>query len=150
MHNLPMSRPLALAALFVLASAGWCQTATGIVLRDHAAFEWKTSGTLPPGAEYQLLYEEPKTHAVQLMARFKAGYKLPTHRHTNDESIVVVKGKLAIELDGKEEVLGPGSYAHIPARTPHTLRSAGLGRCEFLVIMTGPFDVLGLDDARPE
>ncbi|MBI4678234.1 MAG: cupin domain-containing protein [Elusimicrobia bacterium] len=144
-----MIRAHVIAVLAVLAAAvGWSQTAPGFVVADYKTFDWKTSGTLPPGAEYHLLYEEPKTHAVQLMARFKARYSLPLHHHSHDETIVVVRGRLGITANDKEDVLGPGSYARIPAKTRHALRAAGLGRTEFLVLMTGPYDVLGLESPK--
>lgn len=151
MHNVPMNKRPLIASLAVL-SAAVClgQTSPGLVVAEHGKIDWKASGSLPPGAEYHLINEDPKTHAVQILARFKARYVLASHHHTHDETIVVVRGKLGIQTETAKTVLGPGSYAKIPAHAPHTLRAAGWGGCEILVIMTGPYDARFTQSARSE
>ncbi|MFA6318630.1 MAG: cupin domain-containing protein [Elusimicrobiota bacterium] len=146
-----MRRAIALAGLAALGSVVCWSAGTGLpglIVKDHADFEWKTSGTMPPGTEYHLLYEDPKTHAVQLMARFKAKLRVPVHHNSHDKTMVVIRGKLGVDLGSGERILGPGSFIRIPAKTPHSTRAAGFGGCEMLVLMTGPYDVLGLEPAK--
>jgi quercetin dioxygenase-like cupin family protein len=136
-----MSRILPAVAVIFLAILGWAQSAALPVVKPSAGIDWKASGSLPPGAEYHLVYEDPKTHAVQTLVRFPKGYGLPAHSHSADETILVLKGKLVIELAGKSETLGAGGYAVIPAGTTFSLKSAGFGGADFLAAFNGPFDM---------
>ncbi|MBI5208872.1 MAG: cupin domain-containing protein [Elusimicrobia bacterium] len=124
------------------------QTSPGLVVGNHSSLEWKAPGSLPPGAEYHLIFEDPKSHAVQFLARFKSRYDFATHHHSYDETIVVVKGKLIFESAAGKTALGPGSYVRIPAKEPHALRTGKFGGCEIMVSMKGPFDALGMTPAR--
>ena len=131
-----------LAVVAVLASWALAQTAAAPVVRSASAIDWKASGSLPPGAEYHLVYEDSKTHAVQTLVRFPRGYGLTPHSHTADETIVMLKGKLVIEIAGKEsETLAAGGYAMIPGGTVFSLKAAGFGGAEFLAAFNGPFDM---------
>lgn len=117
------------------------------VVRHYKDVEWKVSGSLPAGEsshDYHLLYEDKATKAVQTYVRFDKGFVLPTHSHTHDEILVVLKGKLALEIDGKETVLKAGSYAVIPGGAPHAMRNKGWGKVEMLVSWSGPVDFKGL------
>lgn len=136
-----MKRALPLAVVAVLASWALAQNAAAPVVKPASAIDWKASGSLPPGAEYHLIYEDPKTHAVQTLVRFPRGYGLPLHSHTADETILVLKGKLVIEIAGKSETLAAGGYAAIPGGTVFALKAAGFGAAEFLAAFNGPFDM---------
>ncbi len=138
--------PLLFAVL--LPSFSLAQIPTGPRAMPVDKIEWKSPGSLPPGAEFHALYEDKTTKAVETLVRFKAGYVLPEHRHTQDEVLVVTKGKLAITMNGEETVLSPGAYAVIPGGTPHSFKVKGMGRCEFVVTMSGPFDILGLSPVK--
>ena len=132
-----------LAVVAVLASWALAQNASAPVVKSSAKIDWKASGSLPPGAEYHLIYEDPKTHAVQTLVRFPKGYGLPEHSHSADETILVLKGKLVIEFAGKSETLTSGGYAVFPAGTVFSLKAAGFGGTDFLAAFNGPFDMKG-------
>ena len=113
-------------------------------LVEPGSIEWKASGSLPAGAailEYHVVHEDPVSHAFQVLVRFSKGYALAAHEHPHDETIVVLKGKLRVRLGAEEKVLGPGSYAAIPAGTEHALATAGWGGCELLISFAGPVDL---------
>jgi quercetin dioxygenase-like cupin family protein len=132
---------LSLAALGCLALSA---VAADVVLKTPGEIDWKVSGTLPQGAathDYHLIYEEPKTHGIQTFVRFSKGYELSAHQHTHDETIVVLKGKLAVTTGGKTTTLGPGSYAVLPAGTAHALKVQGWASCEMLITFAGPMDL---------
>ena len=129
------------AVVAVLASWALAQNALAPVVKPAAKVDWKASGSLPPGAEYHLIYEDPKTHAVQTLVRFPKGYGLPEHSHTADETILVLKGKLVIEFAGKSETLTTGGYAVFPAGTVFSLKAASFGGADFLAAFNGPFDM---------
>jgi len=136
-----LKRALPLAVVAVLASWALAQTAAVPVVKTAAAVDWKASGSLPPGAEYHLIYEDPMTHAVQTLVRFPKGYALPPHSHSTDETIVVLKGKLVLDLGGKSETLSAGGYAMLPAGTVFAIKTAGFGGVDFLASFNGPFDM---------
>jgi quercetin dioxygenase-like cupin family protein len=116
------------------------------VIKHPGEIQWKVSGTLPPSAEYALIYEDPVTRGVQLLVRFPSGYVLPIHSHGQDETILVIKGKLIVDLGQKPQTLEAGAYATIPAGLNHSLRAKGA--CVLLVTVTGPCDVKGLPSVK--
>jgi quercetin dioxygenase-like cupin family protein len=140
---LKLALPLAVVA--VLASWAWAQNAAGPVVKPAAQVDWKPSGSLPPGAEFHLVYEDPKTHGVQTLVRFPKGYGLPPHSHSADETILVLKGKLLIDVGGRKETLSSGAYAVLPAGTIFSLKAAGFGGADFLCAFNGPFDMKAAD-----
>jgi quercetin dioxygenase-like cupin family protein len=46
----------------------------------------------------------------------------PLHTHPQDESYVVLEGRLVLKADDKRFELGPGAVAAVPAGVPHTFR----------------------------
>lgn len=140
-----MLRAWAFAALLSLSAA---YASSLRVAHPAAEIDWKASGSLPPGAEYHLVREDPITHGVQILVRFPAGYSLPEHAHASDETLVVLKGKLLVTEGGTSTTLGPGSYALFPAGRAHALAAKGWNGCELLVSMAGAFDIKGLRDGK--
>ncbi len=136
-----MKRVLPIAAVVFLALPGWAQGVSAPVVKTASQVDWKASGSLPSGAEYHLIYEDAKTHAVQTMVRFPKGYGLASHSHSADETILVLRGKLVLELAGKSMTLTAGGYAVIPAGTVFSLRAAGFGGADFLAAFNGPYDM---------
>jgi len=133
--------------------AAHCQ---GIPPADLARIEaripddsWSPPTHLPPGAEYHLLRESPKTHGIQAVARFPAGYAVREHTHECDETFVVIRGKLWIKIGDREEVLGPGGFAVLPAGVPHALGSKTFFRkTVFVTVTDGPYDVRFTEDGK--
>lgn len=142
-----MIKTLVVVAATAALGLAWGQTAAPI-LKSHDQIDWKVSPSLPLGAEYHLVYEDKNSHSVETLVRFPSGYVLPPHSHSNDETILILRGKLEIEVAGRSTVLGPGSYALIPAGMTHALKAKGWGRCEILALLTGPFDIKGLPPVK--
>lgn len=57
-----------------------------------------------------------------------AGAAVHEHQHPEEEVWNVVEGRLAITIDGKEHVAGPGSAAIVPASTRHSVRALTASR----------------------
>lgn len=137
-----MTKTTALLVAALGAALARAADAPGPVVKSASELEWHASGDLPPGAEYALVYEDPKTHAVQTLVRMPKGYSIPAHSHSTDETIVVLKGKVILGIGGTERTVGPGGTAVIPAGTVFTMRIDGfLGGAQFLAAFSGPFDV---------
>src|ERR1700757_4359265 len=94
-----------LAALALLPLPGLAAEASAPVVKAPSDIDFHASGSLPPGAEYHLIYEEPKTHGVELIVRMPRGYTLPAHRHTYDETMYVIKGKIILGFGEKTETV---------------------------------------------
>ena len=139
---------LALSALLLLPAAR-AADAPGPLIKEPGTIDWKASGSLPPGAEYHLMYEDSKTHAVQTLVRFPRGYTLPPHSHSADELMLVLKGRLVLGFGERKETVGPGGYALIPAGTVFTLKAEGFGGVEFMASFNGPFDMKLPAAAKP-
>ena len=43
----------------------------------------------------------------------------PPHHHPWDEAFYVLDGEISLTLEGEAHLLGPGSFAHLPAGTVH-------------------------------
>jgi quercetin dioxygenase-like cupin family protein len=127
----------------LLAALSLTTHAVELTLKQPADLEWKVSGTLPQGVathDYSLVYEDPATHGITTLVRFSKGYELPPHIHTHDETLIVLKGKLSVTIEGKTTTLGPGGYAVIPAGLVHAFKAGGWSGCEMVVSFAGPMD----------
>lgn len=142
---------LPLAALAALSLFAWAADAPAPapVVKSAGDIDWHASGSLPPGAEYHLIYEEPKTHAVQTIVRMPRGYVLPPHRHTYDETIFVLKGKVVLGFGARTEAVAAGGYAVIPAETVFSMKIEGFGGAQFIAAFNGPFDAKSAAPAKP-
>lgn len=127
-------------ALAWLAAAAF---AVSPIVKQPTEIDWKVSGTLPQGTathDYHLIHEDPASRGIVALVRFSKGYDLPAHAHSKDETILVLKGKLELTMEGKTSVLGPGAYAVVPADMPHALKVQGWSGCEFVITVAGPVD----------
>ncbi|MBS0317677.1 MAG: cupin domain-containing protein, partial [Proteobacteria bacterium] len=53
-------------------------------------------------------------------ATFPAGTFVPTHLHTKqDEYLMVLDGRIDLELDGEKQSAGPGDLVRLPRGIPH-------------------------------
>src|SRR5262249_32039218 len=87
------------------------------------------------------LYADARTGEEHYVIRYPAGVKARLHRHSVAHTIVVLEGRL--EANGR--VIGPGSYAHFPAREPMRHQPTGEEDCLFVILFHGPFDVQIVD-----
>jgi quercetin dioxygenase-like cupin family protein len=91
----------------------------------------------------RLLYQDPESGEEHYLIRYPAGLQGRVHRHSAAHTIVVLEGM----LDANGTVIGPGAYAHFPARQPMRHQATEDSSCLFVVIFHAPFDVEILDDA---
>ena len=136
---------LALVVVAAGSLALWAQsnlpTGRELTVKTPSDFDWKPSTNLPPGAEYHLIREDPATRGIQAVVRFPSGYSFGSHACDADETIVVLKGKLAVKTGDVERVLEPGGYAAIPAGLEHEFTVKSWGSCWYLLTTAGPFKI---------
>lgn len=107
--------------------------------------------SLPPGAQAALLLGSPaKEGPFVLRLKFPAGFVIPPHRHSKDEFVTVISGKVSITSGEKVDraavkPVPAASFIHLPAGMPHYL----LAEAETVVQINGvgPFDVTYIDPA---
>jgi quercetin dioxygenase-like cupin family protein len=113
--------------------------------------------SLPPGAQAAALLGSPaKEGPFVLRLKFPAGFVIPPHRHTKDEFVTVLSGRVAISSGEKVDRgalkhVPAASFIHLPAGMPHYLHA----ETETIVQIngTGPFDVVyvnPMDDPRKQ
>lgn len=74
---------------------------------------------------------------LQLMqAALKPGQSVPRHNANSNVHILVVRGEVAINLDGTEIIANEGSLVPVIHRTPMNIRNQSEKDASFLIIKT--------------
>jgi mannose-6-phosphate isomerase-like protein (cupin superfamily) len=118
-------------------SAGTGSTSTAQLISGDSV-KWLT---VRPGQDNSVLWGNPRTGAYGRFNRFAAGFEDRPHFHTRDLRVVIVSGTMIVRIAGGAPVeLGAGSYALIPAGSPHTHSCKGGSACVLFVEQDGPND----------
>ena len=145
-------RTLAVLSLALAAASGTAQAADQHHTAVHAdAVKWGAAPpSLPPGAQAAVLLGSPaKEGPFVLRLKFPAGFVIPPHRHSKDEFVTVISGRVLIasgeKVDRSMKGLPQASFVHLPAGMPHY----AWAQVESVVQIngTGPFDVTYLNPA---
>jgi quercetin dioxygenase-like cupin family protein len=56
------------------------------------------------------------------------------HKHEHEEIVIVVEGTAQTFMEGKMEIVEPGSVIHFGSNQMHSLRNAGTTPCRYYVI----------------
>lgn len=79
--------------------------------------------------------ESPGLDVVRFVVPVGAG--APPHLHGREqESFLVVRGELSVNVGGEERTLRAGEAAALPAGTPHAFMNLGPAEAEVLVMLT--------------
>src|SRR5262249_62117263 len=84
------------------------------------------SGPIVPGGNGRVFHSENMTFAYYAVDA--EAEPIHEHHHPYEEVWNVVEGQLAITIEGREHVLGPGCAGVVPANTPHSTRTLGPSR----------------------
>jgi quercetin dioxygenase-like cupin family protein len=109
-----------------------------------AAVKW---GPCPPifaaGCQIAVLRGDPARPNADVLLRVPAGFRLPPHRHTSEERMVLTTGRLRVRYQGNPaRVLSAGTYAYGPAGLPHEAQCISRERCTLFIAFEGPIDAL--------
>lgn len=76
--------------------------------------------TLPPGMSRRCV-----TLGDVMLAMHEAFPNLETHAHTHDSAQItyVIRGRMAVSIDGDKKFMGPGEFAYVPAGVPHYIQT---------------------------
>ena len=61
----------------------------------------------------------------------------PLHKIQHSEMVVVVRGTLEFDHDGKAERAGPGSIIYVALGTMHAMKNVGDGPAQYVIIQIG-------------
>lgn len=111
---------------------------------DSPGLEW---GPCPPpfarGCEIAVLHGDPAKPNADILLRVPGGFRLPPHKHSSAERMILVGGQLRVRYEGNPpRVLTPGSYAYGPAGLPHEGQCVGRQRCVLFIAFEGPVDAV--------
>ena len=142
---------LALLAVVALAAPAQASDSHHTVVPADAVKWGPAPPSLPPGAQAAVLLGNPgKEGPFVLRLKFPAGFIVPPHRHSKDEFVTVMAGKLAISAGEKVDraslkPLPPASFIHLPGGMPHY----AYAEVETVVQLhgVGPFDVVYVNPA---
>ncbi len=114
---------------------------------NGTALKW---GPCPPPftgkCELTILRGDPAQANADVMLRLPAGYRLPPHKHSSAERMILVGGKLQVHYQGSPtQILRPGHYAYGPAGLAHDGRCVGPQPCTLFIAFEGPVDVVAVD-----
>lgn len=61
----------------------------------------------------------------------------PPHRHVHEELFLLMKGNVAVTIEGKTTLIGPGSAAFVHSNELHGVRNPGPEKAQYFVVATG-------------
>ena len=61
----------------------------------------------------------------------------PPHRHRHEELFLMMKGSLAVTIEGKTTVIGPGAAAFVHSGELHGVHNPGDDDAQYFVVATG-------------
>jgi len=105
---------IATAALLATVQA---QKSKKVVYASSAQATYKASQM--KGVSMEAVWGDADKGAHGTFTKFDPGYDAGMHTHTNDVSIVVVKGAYLYKDEGGERRVGPGDYLFVPGAHKH-------------------------------
>ncbi len=77
----------------------------------------------PPaeGMTRRVVYQDE--HLKAMLFGFAAGKELPRHTSPRDAVLQVLQGEATLELADDRHTVQPGTWVHMPAQLPHSLRA---------------------------
>jgi quercetin dioxygenase-like cupin family protein len=108
------------------------------VASEHAKF----TKSPKPGSSMAVVWGDPDKGAHGTFTKFVPGYDAGMHTHTNDVSLVVIKGAYLYKDDAGEKRVGPGDFIKIPGGHKHWSGGDKTEGALFYEEGSGKFDVI--------
>jgi len=108
---------LAIMALAIVVLVGVAQAQKQVIYASSAKATYKPMPT--GGASMGVLAGDPEKGAHKTFTKFEPGYDAGMHSHTNDVSIVVIKGAYLYKDEAGEKRVGPGEFLFVPGGHKH-------------------------------
>ena len=118
-----MKKILVVSALAALAVAAVSVVVAEAQKDKHVVYVSSANATYKPsqmsGVSMQVLRGDPDKGSHATFTKFDPGYDAGSHTHTNDVSIVVIKGAYLYKDDAGEKRVGPGEFLLVPGGHKH-------------------------------
>ena len=131
---------LAIVALTIVVLVGVAQAQKQVIYASSAKATYKPMPT--GGASMGVLAGDPEKGAHKTFTKFEPGYDAGMHSHTNDVSIVVIKGAYLYKDEAGEKRVGPGEFLLVPGGHKHWSGGDKTEGALFYEEGTGKFDVI--------
>jgi quercetin dioxygenase-like cupin family protein len=105
----------ALTIVVALVSVAQAQKQVIYVSSGQATYKPSPMG----GVSIQVLRGDPDKGSHATFTKFEPGYDAGTHTHTNDVSLVVIKGAYLYKDEAGEKRVGPGEFLLVPGGHKH-------------------------------
>ena len=131
---------LAVMALAIVVLVGVAQAQKQVIYASSAKATYKPMPT--GGASMGVLAGDPEKGAHKTFTKFEPGYDAGMHSHTNDVSIVVIKGAYLYKDEAGEKRVGPGEFLLVPGGHKHWSGGDKTEGALFYEEGSGKFDVI--------
>jgi quercetin dioxygenase-like cupin family protein len=128
---------IATAALLATVQA---QKSKKVVYASSAQATYKASQM--KGVSMEAVWGDADKGAHGTFTKFDPGYDAGMHTHTNDVSIVVIKGAYLYKDEGGERRVGPGDYLFVPGAHKHWSGGDKTEGAVFYEEGSGKFDLI--------
>ena len=128
---------IAMAAVLMAGSMALAAESTVVVAK--ADLKWKDMGN---GVSAAPVSGNMEKGASRFFLKYPVGLVTPKHHHDADHYVTVLSGSITLNIDGKDHLLGPGSYFAITKKAPHTAKVEGNEDAVFFVEADGPWNVV--------
>ena len=127
--------------LFLLIAVAVAASAeSNAIVVNAATAKWEHDAHDPPGSQSVVLREDPQTGAFEMLVRYPAGHVFAPHWHSANERIVLLEGKLSIQVGQVKTELEPAGLAFLPAKEVQRLACVSKTPCGFYVYWDGKLD----------
>ena len=117
------------------------------IVANAATAKWEHDAHDTSGSESVVLLEDPHSGSFELLVRYPAGHVFAPHWHSANERIVLLEGKLSVQVGPLKTELEPGGFAFLPAKAVQKLACISSTRCAFYVYWDGKPDSHKTKDA---
>jgi quercetin dioxygenase-like cupin family protein len=114
---LVVSTVTALIIAAALVTTVQAQKGKQVIFASSAQATYKPSPT--GGVSMQAVWGDMDKGAHATFTKFDPGFDAGMHTHTNDVSIVVIKGAYLYKDEGGEKRVGPGDFLFVPGGHKH-------------------------------
>jgi quercetin dioxygenase-like cupin family protein len=128
------------AAAFAQAQQGGAAKKRAKAAASYASSDRLTYKEVAPKVSGANVWGDPEKGAYSTFTKFAPGFDAGTHTHTNDVSIVVLKGAYLYRDEAGEKRVGPGEFLRVPGGHKHWSGGDANEGALFYQHGTGKFD----------
>lgn len=98
---------------------------------------------LPKGCQLAVLQGDPEKPGADIYLRLPPKSKIPAHKHTSSERIVVMQGDITVTYEGlKPMKVRSGTYTYGPAEAVHEAACVSTQPCVLFISFEKPVDLI--------